>query len=164
MKILIGAIGHESNTFTPLPTTMKDFDVRYGSEVIEHLTDLSSLAEDGPHRNLESQRVRHQPGLEIRGHLRRDRNPGLHQNAPQQLGGGRGTGVNQVDLPVALVGDVMIDVDHDAGGQQSSRRGGVQAQELGRGRIHREDHVDLAFTGPAGHQIRSEGHQTRQAG
>jgi microcystin degradation protein MlrC len=34
MKVLIGAVGHESNTFTPFLTTLEDFFVFYGSEII----------------------------------------------------------------------------------------------------------------------------------
>ena len=44
MRILIGAIGHESNTFTPFLTTMADFDVRYGAEVLDHPAGRSALA------------------------------------------------------------------------------------------------------------------------
>jgi microcystin degradation protein MlrC len=32
MRILVGALGHESNTFTPFTTTADDFYVRYGAE------------------------------------------------------------------------------------------------------------------------------------
>jgi microcystin degradation protein MlrC len=35
MKILIGAVGHESNTFTPFLTTREDFYVRYGSDILD---------------------------------------------------------------------------------------------------------------------------------
>jgi microcystin degradation protein MlrC len=35
MRILIGAIGHESNTFTPFLTTLEDFHVSYGSDIFE---------------------------------------------------------------------------------------------------------------------------------
>ncbi len=34
MRILVGAIGHESNTFTPFLTTLKDFRPRYGQETL----------------------------------------------------------------------------------------------------------------------------------
>jgi len=34
MKILVGAIGHESNTFAPFLTTLKDFRPRYGQETL----------------------------------------------------------------------------------------------------------------------------------
>ena len=34
MKILVGAIGHESNTFTPFLTTLEDFRPRYGQETL----------------------------------------------------------------------------------------------------------------------------------
>ncbi|MDY6875814.1 MAG: M81 family metallopeptidase [Chloroflexota bacterium] len=34
MKVLIGAIGHESNTFTPFLTTLDDFYVRYGPTIL----------------------------------------------------------------------------------------------------------------------------------
>lgn len=37
MRVLIGAVGHESNTFTPFLTTMDDFYVRYGSDLFEGL-------------------------------------------------------------------------------------------------------------------------------
>jgi microcystin degradation protein MlrC len=43
MRILIGAVGHESNTFTPFLTTMDDFDVRYGQELLLGLPRRSSL-------------------------------------------------------------------------------------------------------------------------
>ncbi|MGI6206805.1 MAG: M81 family metallopeptidase [Anaerolineae bacterium] len=33
MRILVASIGHESNTFTPLPTTWEDFTVAYGQDV-----------------------------------------------------------------------------------------------------------------------------------
>jgi microcystin degradation protein MlrC len=35
MRILVGALGHESNTFTPFLTTMDDFYVRYGADILE---------------------------------------------------------------------------------------------------------------------------------
>jgi len=34
MKVLIGAIGHESNTFTPFLTTRDDFYVLYGADIL----------------------------------------------------------------------------------------------------------------------------------
>jgi microcystin degradation protein MlrC len=34
MKILVGAIGHESNTFTPFLTTLQDFRPRYGQDTL----------------------------------------------------------------------------------------------------------------------------------
>ncbi len=34
MKVLIGAVGHESNTFTPFLTTLEDFFVLYGPEIL----------------------------------------------------------------------------------------------------------------------------------
>jgi microcystin degradation protein MlrC len=43
MKVLIGAVGHESNTFTPFPTTLEDFYVRYGSDILNIPTRRSSL-------------------------------------------------------------------------------------------------------------------------
>jgi microcystin degradation protein MlrC len=43
MKILIGAVGHESNTFTPFPTVLEDFHVRYGSDVLNAPMRHSSL-------------------------------------------------------------------------------------------------------------------------
>ena len=35
MRVLIGAIGHESNTFTPFLTTLEDFYVLYGSDILD---------------------------------------------------------------------------------------------------------------------------------
>ncbi|MBL7199557.1 MAG: M81 family metallopeptidase [Anaerolineae bacterium] len=35
MRVLIGAIGHESNTFTPFLTRLEDFYVRYGPEILD---------------------------------------------------------------------------------------------------------------------------------
>lgn len=35
MKVLVGAIGHESNTFTPFLTTLDDFWVRYGADTLQ---------------------------------------------------------------------------------------------------------------------------------
>lgn len=35
MRILIGSIAHESNTFTSLPTTLQDFEVLYGSDIMD---------------------------------------------------------------------------------------------------------------------------------
>jgi microcystin degradation protein MlrC len=35
MRILIGAIGHESNTFTPFLTRLADFRPRYGAEILD---------------------------------------------------------------------------------------------------------------------------------
>lgn len=35
MKVLIAAIGHESNTFTPFLTTLEDFHVHYGDKVLD---------------------------------------------------------------------------------------------------------------------------------
>ena len=43
MKVLIGAVGHESNTFTPFPTMLKDFYVRYGSDILNTPVRRSSL-------------------------------------------------------------------------------------------------------------------------
>jgi microcystin degradation protein MlrC len=43
MRILIGAVGHESNTFTPFLTTMDDFYVRYGQELLQGSSRRSSL-------------------------------------------------------------------------------------------------------------------------
>ena len=43
MKVLIGAIGHESNTFTPFLTTMDDFHVFYGPEIFDRAWRRSSL-------------------------------------------------------------------------------------------------------------------------
>ncbi|NPV09762.1 MAG: M81 family metallopeptidase [Anaerolineae bacterium] len=34
MRILVASIGHESNTFTPLPTTWEDFRVTYGEDIL----------------------------------------------------------------------------------------------------------------------------------
>lgn len=44
MRILVGAVGHESNTFTPFLTTMDDFFVRYGNELFLSTSWRSSLA------------------------------------------------------------------------------------------------------------------------
>jgi microcystin degradation protein MlrC len=44
MKVLIGAIGHESNTFTPFLTTIEDFDILYGSDILNRPPHGSSLA------------------------------------------------------------------------------------------------------------------------
>ncbi len=43
MRVLIGAIGHESNTFTPFPTTLEDFHVLYGSDLLTRPLHRSSL-------------------------------------------------------------------------------------------------------------------------
>ena len=43
MKVLIGAVGHESNTITPFPTMLKDFYVRYGSDILNTPVRRSSL-------------------------------------------------------------------------------------------------------------------------
>jgi microcystin degradation protein MlrC len=43
MRILIGAIGHESNTFTPFLTTLEDFYVLYGSDILDRPPRGSSL-------------------------------------------------------------------------------------------------------------------------
>ena len=44
MRVLVGAIGHESNTFTPFLTTMDDFYVRHGPEILEGPLRRSALA------------------------------------------------------------------------------------------------------------------------
>ena len=44
MKVLIGAIGHESNTFTPFLTRREDFFVSRGSDILKKLWPRSSLA------------------------------------------------------------------------------------------------------------------------
>lgn len=44
MRILIGAVGHESNTFTPFLTTLEDFYVRYGPAIIDAPFRRSALA------------------------------------------------------------------------------------------------------------------------
>jgi len=44
MKVLIGAIGHESNTFTPFLTTRDDFYVLYGSDILTKPMYRHSLA------------------------------------------------------------------------------------------------------------------------
>jgi microcystin degradation protein MlrC len=44
MRILIGAIGHESNTFTPFLTKRDDFFVLVGSEICDRVWPRSSLA------------------------------------------------------------------------------------------------------------------------
>ncbi|MBN1582864.1 MAG: M81 family metallopeptidase [Anaerolineae bacterium] len=36
MRVLVGAVGHESNTFTPFLTTKEDFFIRYGEESLSH--------------------------------------------------------------------------------------------------------------------------------
>jgi len=43
MKVLIGAIGHESNTFTPFLTRPEDFYVLYGSNILNRPPHRSSL-------------------------------------------------------------------------------------------------------------------------
>jgi microcystin degradation protein MlrC len=43
MRVLIGAIGHESNTFTPFLTTLEDFYVLYGPDILDMLLRRSSL-------------------------------------------------------------------------------------------------------------------------
>jgi microcystin degradation protein MlrC len=43
MRVLIGAIGHESNTFTPFLTTLDDFHVFYASEIFDRPWHRSSL-------------------------------------------------------------------------------------------------------------------------
>jgi microcystin degradation protein MlrC len=44
MRVLVGAIGHESNTFTPFATTMDDFYVRRGPEILAGAPQRSALA------------------------------------------------------------------------------------------------------------------------
>jgi microcystin degradation protein MlrC len=44
MRILVGAIGHESNTFTPFLTTRDDFHVLYGDAVVSADLGDSALA------------------------------------------------------------------------------------------------------------------------
>ena len=44
MRVLIGAIGHESNTFTPFLTQREDFRVLYGAEILAADLGASSLA------------------------------------------------------------------------------------------------------------------------
>jgi microcystin degradation protein MlrC len=44
MKVVIGAIGHESNTFTPFLTSREDFDIHYGPAILDRLWPHSSLA------------------------------------------------------------------------------------------------------------------------
>jgi microcystin degradation protein MlrC len=44
MRILVGAIGHESNTFTPFLTTRDDFHALYGAEILAADLGDSSLA------------------------------------------------------------------------------------------------------------------------
>jgi len=34
MRIMVGSVGHESNTFTPLPTRWEDFSVSYGDDIL----------------------------------------------------------------------------------------------------------------------------------
>jgi len=43
MRVLIGAIGHESNTFTPFLTTLENFYVLYGSDILDRPFRRSSL-------------------------------------------------------------------------------------------------------------------------
>ncbi|MEM2374578.1 MAG: M81 family metallopeptidase, partial [Thermoproteota archaeon] len=35
MRIALGGIGHESNTFSPLPTSIEDFNVIKGDELLK---------------------------------------------------------------------------------------------------------------------------------
>jgi len=44
MRVLVGAIGHESNTFTPFLTTREDFRVLYGASILTADLGDSSLA------------------------------------------------------------------------------------------------------------------------
>ncbi len=44
MRVLVGAVGHESNTFTPFLTTKDDFYLRRGPEILESPMRRSSLA------------------------------------------------------------------------------------------------------------------------
>ena len=44
VRILVGAIGHESNTFAPFPTGMNDFDLRLASQVLDTSQQRGSLA------------------------------------------------------------------------------------------------------------------------
>jgi microcystin degradation protein MlrC len=44
MRVLVGAIGHESNTFTPFLTTRADFHVLYGEDILAADLGESSLA------------------------------------------------------------------------------------------------------------------------
>ena len=44
MRVLIGAIGHESNTFTPFLTKREDFIVLFGSDILDRVWPRSSLA------------------------------------------------------------------------------------------------------------------------
>ena len=44
MRVLIGAMGHESNTFTPFLTRLEDFYVRYGSDILNQPMRRSSIA------------------------------------------------------------------------------------------------------------------------
>ena len=44
MRVLVGAIGHESNTFTPFLTTRDDFYILYGQDVLAARTRRNSLA------------------------------------------------------------------------------------------------------------------------
>lgn len=43
MRVLVGAVGHESNTFTPFLTTADDFYVRYGDDLLMGQPGRSSL-------------------------------------------------------------------------------------------------------------------------
>jgi len=44
MRVLIGAVGHESNTFTPFLTRIDDFTIRYGGELLRGLPGGDSLS------------------------------------------------------------------------------------------------------------------------
>jgi microcystin degradation protein MlrC len=44
MRVLVGAIGHESNTFTPFLTTRADFHILRGDEILQRPPGRSSLA------------------------------------------------------------------------------------------------------------------------
>jgi len=44
MKIMIGSLGHESNTFSPVKTELSDFQRMYGFEILENYARQSALA------------------------------------------------------------------------------------------------------------------------
>ena len=61
MKVLVGAIGHESNTFTPFLTTLGDFTVHYGAEIFNRPWRRDAL--EGIITTLQSQGVELVPAI-----------------------------------------------------------------------------------------------------
>jgi microcystin degradation protein MlrC len=55
MRVLVGSIGHESNTFAPLPTTLADFEVQRGADILDRpVRDaLSGIVDTLRERNIE---------------------------------------------------------------------------------------------------------------